>query len=304
QQGSVAIDTAIKPLKENDEFDVDAVFLLNVAKLPSSRQTPHEIIAWIAERLRTHRHYEGKVHERPRCVRIGYAGDFDVDVVPARLVGLQSDVIEIPSKKEGWRRSNPKGYVDWALGVDAASEGRFVRVVRLVKYWRDARFGADSKPKSIILTTLLGQHMPRRSASTAEALVIAMERLSSSLESAIFVPPVLNPSLRDEDLARDWTQAAFELFCERFATATQRARTAYELAKANRDRSTEAWVALFGEGFPRLTAEDGTALRTAVSKSVASVAPSGKILFRDEEKHGVEIRPHRFYGTENSETRN
>ncbi len=304
QQGSVAIDTAIKPPKEGDEFDVDAVFLLNIAKRPGDKQTPHEVISWIAERLRKNRHYEGKVHERARCVRIVYAGDFHVDVVPARLVGMRNNCIEVPSKTEGWRRTNPKGYVDWALMTNDVTQGQFVRVVRLIKYWRDVRFGNESKPKSIILTTLLGQHVPRTSTSTAEALVVAMEGLSASLESALFVPTIPNPSLPEENLARDWIPSAFDLFRERFGAATQRARKAYDLARSDRDRSTREWIALFGESFPRLTGRDGKNLNTAVSKAVASVAPSGKVLFRDDEKRGVEIRPHRFYGTENPQTRN
>lgn len=69
KQGSFAINTAIKPVDEQREFDLDAVFVLDVPQLPWNRQSPSEAIAWVARRLRENRDYAGKISERKRCVR-------------------------------------------------------------------------------------------------------------------------------------------------------------------------------------------------------------------------------------------
>src|SRR5438552_11877277 len=111
-QGSVALNTAIKPQKDGQEFDADAVFVLDITKRPADKRSPQEVIAWVASRLRNRPQFEGTVRERARCVRIDYAGDFHLDVVPGYLAGL-SGVIFVPDKAMGWRRSNPKAYVAW-----------------------------------------------------------------------------------------------------------------------------------------------------------------------------------------------
>src|SRR2546422_1581875 len=83
-QGSLAINTAIRPVDESEEFDSDSVFVLDLSKRPANKRSPADVIAWIAVRLRQNPDYEGKIQERTRCVRIKYAGLFHVDLVPDR----------------------------------------------------------------------------------------------------------------------------------------------------------------------------------------------------------------------------
>jgi hypothetical protein len=185
--------------------------------------------------------------------------------------------------------------------VNEQSAGSFVQVVRLCKYWRDRHFSEESRPKSIILTTLLARHIRHGSNDIARTFVIALERLSAELNAYPFVPVISNPSLAEENLARDWKLEHYRLLRERLGGAAKTARRAYELAERNeRDASIREWISLFGEKFPKMTEADGEKLRTA--RSIASVAPSGRILFAPE-PHGVAIQPHRFYGQENPKTK-
>lgn len=297
-QGSVAINTAIRPLEEGREFDADAVLVLDVAKKSWDKQTPEAIIAWVANRLRQDPLYEGKVSAEKRCVRITFSGDFHLDVVPARPVAGVTGVIEVPDKEEGrWRRSNPKGYITWALNVDKASGGKFNRIVKMLKRWRDLKFGEESAPKSILFTTLIGNHMAIGYSSDADALVPTMEALRDSLEKQYVVPIVSNPSLPEENLARDWTQEHFELFKERFKTATAKARAA--LNEEDKEKSIKMWQDIFGDAFPKLTEEDAKRVAEAVKAGTAFVGSTGRVSVGNP--HGqvsTKIQEHRFYGDE------
>jgi hypothetical protein len=57
--------------------------------------------------------------DHPRCVRLRYANQFHVDVVPARRVatvmplsGARVVRLRVPSTS-GWRFSNPEGFLHW-----------------------------------------------------------------------------------------------------------------------------------------------------------------------------------------------
>lgn len=297
QQGSFAGDTAIRPLDEKEEFDLDCVLVLDVSKRPPDRRTPQEIIRWIASRLRCNRHYEGKVHERTRCVRIVYAGEFHVDVVPARCISDLRSPLEIPSKTDGWRRTHPRGYLTWVREIDRHSEGRFCHVVRCMKFWRDLRCGHESRPKSILLTTLLGNHFVDVKGSVSTSFVRTLEHLREVLDNTFFVPSVPNPALPDEDLSRDWNEDAFDLFRERLGVATKTARKALDLSEEDKEKSLREWIHLFGDKFPRFTAEDGARHRAAVAAGSLFVGSGGKVTQSGaEERRAVGVPPHRFYG--------
>jgi hypothetical protein len=305
-QGSVAINTAIRPSEEGTEFDADAVFVLDLKKLPSDKQSPQDVIAWVATRLRDNPLYEGKVRERPRCVRIEYAGDFHLDVVPARLVAGRIDILEVPDKENRrWQLSNPLGYAEWASDVDLNSNGKFNRIVKMLKRWRDLRFTEQSCPKSILLTTLLGNHASSGYSSDAEALVATMESLVRELEPVQSVPFVGNPSLPEENLARDWTQEDFETFKNKFSAATKQAREA--LDEGNKEKSIKRWIDIFGDSFPKLTEEDAKTMTEAVKAVAAFVTSTGRLSVGEPKSEtSVVIPRHRFYGASyrNSKSRN
>lgn len=291
-QGSFAADTAIKP-SENNEFDVDVVLLFNTNELPEKYRTPEGLIEWVATRLRENKpHYDGRVRERNRCIRINYAGDFHLDIVPANCNGNVDMPIWIPNKKDdNWELSNPKGYIEWILNKNNESNKKLCRIMKMLKHWRDHHFGVDSCPSSILLTTLVGEHMENDCSSDAEALVLTMENLANFLESVNSVPAVMNPSLLSENLARDWEEDHYNLFKERFTKATIIARQAYD--EEDRDKSIENWQKLFPD-FPSSIEEEARAVGNAIKAGGAFATTSGKIT--EQPKNGTLIKPHRTYG--------
>ena len=300
QQGSVAINTAVIPIKQGDEFDADAVIVLDISEWSRERQEPSNVIRWFANRLRNNHNFRGKVREKNRCVRINYAGDFHLDVVPAQSEKTGS--ILIPTKEEWtpWKRTNPMGYIEWVKSVDAKSGGKFCRIVKMLKHWRNLKMGRDTAPKSIILTTLVGRCFETGdvvgSTSDAETLVDVMEALNRNLKNCLSKPRVCNPSLESEDLAENWDGEHFRIFKEKFDWATRKARQAYD--ETEKEKSIKFWQELFGDSYFQKTLSGGAKMAEAVGVGGVSVKASGEItLDKPEGGRSVSVPKHRSYGS-------
>ena len=192
-QGSMALLTTVKP-REGEEFDVDLVCALR--NLKGRRPSRDDLIALIAEQLRSDATYAPRVKVRDRCVRVEYAGDFHVDVVPAVPAPLACEwgerAIVIPDRTEQrWVATNPAGFKRWffqqsRIGgaplklearasvepfphrVESANKELLQREAQLFKRRRDVQFEGDGDrgPKSILLATMNGQEYLGQSSPT------------------------------------------------------------------------------------------------------------------------------------------
>ena len=138
-QGSYVHGTAIRPLGKETEFDVDVCCSLDLDAVPEGTEEPKNLVRWLARRLKKVNAYHGKVSTRPRCVRIDFPGEFHMDVVPldgdSRRV---NNVLQIPNRTvNGWEATNPKGLEEWYRQQNRRTNGRFVRVAKMLKHWRN-----------------------------------------------------------------------------------------------------------------------------------------------------------------------
>ncbi|PGD07605.1 nucleotidyltransferase [Bacillus wiedmannii] len=288
-QGSYATKTAIRPSKDA-EFDVDVILLLDVKKEDSK-----EFFNWVAERIKSKKTYEGKIKPQDRCIRIDYAGDFHVDIVPARTT--YGDSILIPSKKEGnWVKTNPAGFKKWCDKKHIEHNEKFRSMVKILKYWRDENVGDNTAPKSILLTTLVGKYMIAKS-SYAETLVATLDNMVTELDELIKDTPkddaikISNPSLEDENLARDWTVEKCRIFRDKLKNFHSKSLEA--LNDSNKESSIEKWQAIFGKKkFPN-ELPDGAKMAQAVAKGSIFVNSQGIL---NHNSQGVTIKEHRFFG--------
>ena len=60
-QGSYVHGTAIRPLGNNSEFDVDVCCMLNLTESPLQTSEPRPVIRWLGRRLKKMEAYRGKV---------------------------------------------------------------------------------------------------------------------------------------------------------------------------------------------------------------------------------------------------
>lgn len=174
EQGSVSLGTTIRPL--GDDFDLDLVLQLNVCyEGYSSKSLLDELVRVFKDSSL----YKDKLEVKNRCVRINYAGDFHMDILPAmkRDNNPQSTAIMVPDRElKDWTPSNPKGFTNWFLTraknfqatedyraslntKELLDEKPLKNTVKLLKIYRDEYYvdkNEDYKVPSIILTTLAG----------------------------------------------------------------------------------------------------------------------------------------------------
>lgn len=174
QQGSFAIDTTIKPLK-NDSFDVDVIVEFDMNK---NEITPMEFYRQLYNTFKEGK-YSDKVEEYRNCIRINYSNNYHFDIMPAIPLSYNSESLNVPDKKKiDWVVRAPKSFTKWfneqshkTYLRDGFSQAEVKplkkpepyeikptlnRVVQLLKRARDIYFkdAEDFYPQSIVLTTL------------------------------------------------------------------------------------------------------------------------------------------------------
>lgn len=263
-QGSFLIGTTTRPVHQQ-EYDLDFVCQMEI---DHSRSSAVGVLDLVKERLLNHGTYAPMVEPLKRCVRLNYAGEFHMDILPgapdAPRLGTR---IRVPDRKLlGWKASDPKGFAAWfhRRGAQFLLEKRadaepiprqqsvaektpLQRAVQLAKRARDRYFAGDvdSAPRSIVLTTLMG-HAYRGQRSTSLAvhdLLVSLRDVASSASA----PVVLNPSNPEEVLSEQWAArpeafAAFGRWLDWFAAGWGRVLAAKGVQDTQRELSS-----LFGD---------------------------------------------------------
>ncbi len=241
-QGSFNLGTAVKPISDEDDYDVDSVC-----------EVSHLRSAWTQEQLKDKLGVELDLYtksngmnnlpeEGKRCWTLVYADSghgFHFDVLPClpKDYGFSTN-ISITDKNhpsyeyicDDWEESNPKGYLEWfrsrmeiRFGVErlklAESMQMHVdeipkykvktplqKVVQLLKRHRDIYFvNKDHKPISIIITTLAGHAYGNQE----ESLIASLQTIASSMDHfirkiSINHYEISNPSNPKENFAEKW----------------------------------------------------------------------------------------------------
>lgn len=194
--GSWAHRTIIKPVSENDEFDADVLLLIE----ERGDWLPKDYIEHLYSAFRSSLTYKPLAERKTRCVRINYAGDFHLDVVPyIERSGSHYITNRLEPPEHGsFELTDPEAFTAWIDERQRMTGGNFVKVVRLVKYLRD--FKSTFVCKSIILTTLLGNEVskaeatghPERLADIPSTLATLLGNLADALPHSM--PAVMDPA--------------------------------------------------------------------------------------------------------------
>lgn len=185
-QGSFRLKTTVKPLN-GDDYDLDFV-----VELPYDEEmTPRDLYDNIFRILAHDGTHNDMVEKKSRCIRVNYANDFHMDIMPGQRISNIGTEIEVPDKelKRWYHHSNPIAFADWfenqakkqirmifeaskALNEQAEpveDQEIFTRLeplrraVQLVKRYRDVYCDSHSDEdhtvepvRSIIICTLMG----------------------------------------------------------------------------------------------------------------------------------------------------
>ena len=240
-QGSFALGTVIKPLTEEDDYDIDLVIELN----RDYGLTAEEYKKCISkEWLTSYRKHSKDLVEKRRCWHVEYddVRNFHMDVVPSYK--YYGDIIKITNQDEKLDRytyisSNPNGYITWFFNqcdkvstrlFDSYSKDHRVRITEtaeiqnikrnkiknplqkaiiLLKRHRDLMFkdDVDNKPISIIITTLAALSYNDKD-SICEVLedffLFAPSYLANNRKDGVY--QVLNPVDRSDNFANKWVE--------------------------------------------------------------------------------------------------
>ncbi|MGB7281871.1 MAG: nucleotidyltransferase [Candidatus Acidiferrum sp.] len=317
-QGSMKIGTTVKPFGR-DEYDLDFVceFRFAVNKL----QSPLQLLKLLEARLREHELYRSILEMKNRCVRLNYANEFHLDILPACPdPSVGGSCLFVPDRKsQAWKHSNPKGYADWfearcEMGLKLLMESRRLmekaepippqeaaeekailkRVVQLLKRWRDVRFQREPKlaPISMVLTTLAAQAYGGEHTVT-EAMTSVLNSfvsLAASSNPRIYVPNPANPK---EDLSERWDdRAQYRAFVDGVREFHKRWNEA--LAARGIQNVSQQLESLFGEPVTAALKKQARTLQELREKSSLRVTSAG--LLTSAPAVGIPVRPNTFHG--------
>lgn len=241
-QGSLRIDTTTKPIKY-EEYDLDLVCELQI---DWRKISPKELHKTVYDRICLNEIYKKITEPKKRCIRINYANEFHLDILPA-CPDLQScaTCIWVPDRKMnggngGWSASNPKGYANWfekiaeqyeklllekrieplPKPVPSDHKAPLKRAVQLLKRWRDIEFQNldELAPVSIVLTTLAG-HLYRNDSLLLDAFTNIVNGIVELIERTEKPIIVYNPTNVKEILSEKWLEKpeAYKLFKQKIA---------------------------------------------------------------------------------------
>lgn len=229
-QGSFRLGTPIRPITHQDEFDIDLVCQLGIAK---ERTTQADLKELVGERLKADPPSRARLKERRRCWTLFYKSKFHLDVLPTIPDADHSGagILVTDTELARWQFSNPLGYAEWfyermrtvveearqslakAHHVDIQDVPEWTvrtplqRAVQVLKRHRDIYFqkDLDRRPVSIILTTLAGQTY-QNEPDLAVALVRIIEGMDEHIEDRSGKWWIPNPAHTGENFADKWNE--------------------------------------------------------------------------------------------------
>jgi len=249
RQGSWAHRTIIKPLP-GQEFDADLLVKMNRQR--SWSMDPRQYLLAVHEALDRSGRYRDRITLKTRCVRVSYAGQCHVDLVPyLHEYGWFDRHLIVNRKENRFEEVNPAGFSEWMLGRDRVAHGNLRTTLRLLKYMRDHK-GTFDVP-SVILTVLVGDRVSRfraffdRYCDLPTAFTSLVKTTDGWLQDRPDLPRLPDPSCPSVSFEHRLDQPTYAKFRDQFHGYAAKIADAYEATR--RTGSIELWQEIFGGGF-------------------------------------------------------
>lgn len=165
----------------------------------------------------------------------------------------KSQPLRIPDRDaDKWEPTHPIEQIMWTRDKNARTDGRFVNVVKAIKWWRVEMYEEPKHPKGFPLERLIGECCPDGIESVGEGVVKTLEKIVS--EYALVVRAGGKPSLPDygvstHDVFKRISTDDFRKFYDQVKDGAVLARRAYD--SQDRTESGNLWRDLFGSKFPK-----------------------------------------------------
>ncbi|MEY8214824.1 MAG: hypothetical protein RPR97_10145 [Colwellia sp.] len=268
-QGSYSHRTIIKPTKKKAIFDADVVVYLKSIK----GWEPKGYIQKIYELFNSSSVYRGKVSRQTRCVKLNYAGEFHIDIVPcvresSLWDGDQNNVCNRLTNK--FESCSSEKYSDWVKEKNSVvGNNNLIKSIRLFKYLRDHK--QTFSVKSILLTTIVASQVTAWDKlwgtddfkDLPTSLKSLFNRLDNWLQENETMPIVNNPADDDENFNRHWDENKYQNFRSQVSKYNDWINDAY--SELDKTKSIEKWQKIFGDCFIKQVAK-----KQSSSKSLPS----------------------------------
>lgn len=239
--GSYAKHTAIRPTKYDGKTDVDIVVVTNYTENDDSKEVLDELYKICKEKYTN-------VKKQSRSIGIEMQG-IEIDVVPLIKDSL-SEMYKIGNKNDGtWKRTNPKGHIKWCSEVNKLNEDKFVRIVKIFKWWRKNNCPSTLKyPKGITLEKILADNLGDCNNKYEEIVFNTMKNIQETLKP--YIENGLKPIVRDPGIPSDNLAYSYEI--QDFKSFYNKIVSHIELLEDS-NFSNEAWQTVLGTEFPKAT---------------------------------------------------
>lgn len=242
--GSYGRNTAIRPIN-----DVDVIV---VTWHDQDSTTPARALGRLESALED---YYTRVRRQNRSVRVSLSY-VTMDVVPACTTGGGVEgKLQVPDRAaSGWVNSHPRKHVAQASALNTRCDGRYVKLVKALKGWRDHRMASAVKPKSFLLECLAYCYASDHSFSSVARGIVGfhdhiISKYSAHERNYTHSPVVRDPAGTGIDVAKRWTYSDFCEFMKEVRASSAIAEAALE--SDDKAESVAKWRRLFGDSFPQ-----------------------------------------------------
>ncbi|MDP2940089.1 MAG: hypothetical protein Q8O13_08435 [Candidatus Omnitrophota bacterium] len=238
--GSYARETAI-----NDIKDVDIILIIDLNR---SNTEPVVTLAWLQASLQNK---YSKVKQQGRSVNVVNDKGFNLDIVPATPVSNRSGPLWIPDREaKAWVSTHPNKQIEFSSERNKDTEGYYVHLIKIIKFWRDRLVDENSKPNSYIIESLLSQCILSKPDSYGAAIKGIFYYIYSTYQTYLSsgsVPNISDPGYPNVNVAKRWSFDEFSKFMVEVKNSLIVAAEALE--SQDESESIKLWRKLFGSKF-------------------------------------------------------
>lgn len=250
-QGSYKYGTLIKPVRKDEEYDVDVgVYFSWNGHDKGTPPSAEQLREWVQQELFEYKKTVRELKEvvvppKERCSRAVFVKQFHIDT-PTYHLNLSTDKRRLACLSGKWEDSDPKRLYKWFRDVVGSDNRELLRrLVRYLKGWAAVTFenAPQARPSSIFLTVIVAEAFSGMwgarllGIADDDALTAVIHKIYSRLVQDRHVP---NPVDKTEDLNRI-QEDMWDAFLMRLSLLNESAQA----AKAAED---EASAALEWEG--------------------------------------------------------
>lgn len=248
--GSYAKHTCIRPTKYDGKTDVDIAVVTNYTESANSKDVLNELYKVCKEKY-------DNVTKQSRSIGIEMEGT-EIDVVPM-IEDTISSMYKIGNKEDGnWKKTNPKGHIEWCSNVNKENYNKFVRIVKIFKWWRKNNCPEDIKyPKGITLEKIIADNLYDCDNTYEDIVFNTMKNIKNAFEHYIkngIKPFISDPGIPSDNLSDSYEFNDFKSFYDKIKVHTKL------LEESN--FSNESWRKILGSEFPKEEVSDNYLLET------------------------------------------